>query len=189
MVAKRAVPGRSKSYDELLLDWKRENIEGFVEPVKRETKAERKAKKEAEKEAKRLEMLAAGIVPGSKKSKKAAGEGGAAKKTKKADKAAGANGEKGAAGGKKTAKASAAGGAGGDDDDDDDDLDSDVEFESLVRAVRISRPYTAIPLARPDNMSNFFVARNELLRNCHDTMGFALSGNNIRGHNMSVMAA
>ncbi|KAG8907872.1 hypothetical protein FRB99_001731 [Tulasnella sp. 403] len=177
MVAKRAVQGRSKPYDELLLDWKRANIPGFVEPVKRETKAERKAKKEAEKEAKRLEMLAAGIVPGAKKAKAAKGEG---KKNKKTDK--NAPGEKG---GKKGAKA----GQPGPEEEEEEDIDSDLEFEFLVHAVRSARPYTAVPLAQPTDVSNFFVARNEILRNCHDTMGFALSGNNIRGHAMSIVAS
>lgn len=178
MVAKRAVQGRSKPYDELLLDWKRENIVGFVEPVKRETKAERKAKKEAEKEAKRQEMLAAGIVPGQKKPKAPKGEG---KKTKKTEK--NASGEKQP---KKNSKGKDSAGLGGDDDD-DDAVDSEVEFESLVRAVRAARPYTAIPLARPSHPANFFVARNEILRNCFDTMGFALSGSNLRGHAMGIV--
>lgn len=205
MVAKRAVQGRSKSYDELLLDWKRENVPGFVEPVKKETKAERKAKKEAEKEKKRLEMLAAGIVPGSKKkaaaAKKAeaaaaaaasgAAEGAAATKTKKSKKSE-KTGEKGAGGGGKRANKSSSahvaskdgianGGGGGGDDEEDEDYDSEAEYASLVQAVRQARPYTAVPIAAPANMANFFVARNEVLRNCFDTMGFALSGGNIRG--------
>ncbi|KAF8631870.1 hypothetical protein AX15_002140 [Amanita polypyramis BW_CC] len=55
MGAKRAVQGRSKSYDELLLEWQRANNPNFVEPVKRETKAEKKEKREREKlEKKRL---------------------------------------------------------------------------------------------------------------------------------------
>lgn len=176
MVAKRNVPGRSKPYDELLMDWKKENIPGFVEPVKRETKAERKAKKEAEKEAKRLEMLAAGIVPGQKKPKAAKGEG--AKKQKKTEKATMDKG------GKKTTKV--ASGTPNEDDEDEEDLDSDVEFESLVRVVRAVKPFTAAPLAQPVGMSSFFVTRNEILRNCYDTMGFALSGSNIRGHALAA---
>ncbi|KAG9001831.1 hypothetical protein FRB94_004483 [Tulasnella sp. JGI-2019a] len=217
MVAKRAVQGRSKSYDELLLDWKRENVPGFVEPVKKETKAERKAKKEAEKEKKRLEMLAAGIVPGSKKKANAAakkadaaaggsaagdgvgGAGGAAggsgarsstKKSKKGDKA----GEKGANGKNNRGKGASAGGANnkdgnasGNDDDDEEDYDSEVEYAALVQSVRQARPYTAVPIAQPTNMANFFVARNEVLRNCFDTMGFALSGGTIRSSGVPVV--
>jgi len=62
MGAKRAVQGRSKLYDELLLDWNRANNPNFVEPVKRESKKERKEKKEKEKrerKQKELEELAA----------------------------------------------------------------------------------------------------------------------------------
>src|ERR1700722_8317097 len=36
MGAKRAVQGRSKKYDELLIEWQRANNPNFVEPVKRE---------------------------------------------------------------------------------------------------------------------------------------------------------
>lgn len=46
MGAKRAVQGRSRPYDELLLEWNRLNNPNFVEPVKRETKQERKERKE-----------------------------------------------------------------------------------------------------------------------------------------------
>src|SRR5882762_3852666 len=56
MGAKRAVQGRSKLYDELLLDWNRANNPNFVEPVKRESKKERKEKKE--RKQKELEELA-----------------------------------------------------------------------------------------------------------------------------------
>ena len=42
MGAKRSVAGRSRPYDELYLDWQREHIPNFVEPVKRETKKEKK---------------------------------------------------------------------------------------------------------------------------------------------------
>ena len=52
MGAKRAVLGRSKPYDELLLEWNRLNNPNFVEPVKRETKAERKERKEKERKRK-----------------------------------------------------------------------------------------------------------------------------------------
>ena len=54
MGAKRAVEGRSKPYDELLLEWNRLNNPNFVEPVKRESKAEKKAKKDKEKAEKKI---------------------------------------------------------------------------------------------------------------------------------------
>ena len=46
MGAKRAVQGRSRPYDELLLEWNRLHNPNWVEPVKRESKAERKERKE-----------------------------------------------------------------------------------------------------------------------------------------------
>ena len=49
MGAKRAVQGRSRPYDELLLEWNRLHNPNWVEPVKRESKAERKERKEREK--------------------------------------------------------------------------------------------------------------------------------------------
>lgn len=68
MGAKRAVPGRSRDYDELLLEWNRLNNPNFVEPVKRESKAAKKERKEKEKaEKKRLAQeaaVAAGQEPG-----------------------------------------------------------------------------------------------------------------------------
>ncbi|KAH9034310.1 hypothetical protein EDB84DRAFT_1438188 [Lactarius hengduanensis] len=45
MGAKRAVKGRSKDYDELLLEWNRAHNPNWVEPVKRESKKERKEKR------------------------------------------------------------------------------------------------------------------------------------------------
>jgi len=63
MGAKRAVQGRSKPYDELLLEWQRANNPNFVEPTKRETKAEKKEKREREKlEKKRLADEAANAL-------------------------------------------------------------------------------------------------------------------------------
>jgi SAGA-associated factor 73 len=175
MVAKRSVIGRSKGYDELLLDWKRANVPGFVEPQKKETKAERKAKKEAEKEQKRQEMIAAGIIPGSKKNK-SKGADGVTKKSKKAKAAAGVViGDKPTKGGK-TIKTPGF----PEEEEEEEDYDSEVEMESLLTAVRLARPFTAVPLAQPTNPANFFVSRNEVLRNCTDTMRFALSGSNLR---------
>ena len=60
MGAKRSVQGRSRNFDELLLDWQRANKPNFVEPVKRESKAEKKEKREKERlEKKRLAGQAA----------------------------------------------------------------------------------------------------------------------------------
>ncbi|KAG9000694.1 hypothetical protein FRB94_005201 [Tulasnella sp. JGI-2019a] len=126
-------------------------------------------------------MLAAGIVPGSRKKANAAawkadaaaggsaagdgarGAGGAAgasgarsstKKSKKGDKA----GEKGANGKSNLGKGANAGGANnkdgsasGNDDDDEEDYDSEVEYAALVQSVRQARPYTAVPIAQPTN--------------------------------------
>ena len=89
MGAKRSVQGRSKPYDELLLEWNRAHNPNWVEPVKKESKAERKERKEREKaEKKRLAMEAA-AADASKKGPSAA-PGGAAKKGKKATAAAAA---------------------------------------------------------------------------------------------------
>jgi SAGA-associated factor 73 len=49
MGAKHAVLGRSRNYDDLLLDWQCANNPNFVEPVKSEFKAEKKGKRECEK--------------------------------------------------------------------------------------------------------------------------------------------
>ncbi|TFY73914.1 hypothetical protein EWM64_g10098 [Hericium alpestre] len=60
MGAKRAVQGRSRPYDELLLEWNRANNPNFVEPVKRESKKERKEKKEREKRERKQREAATG---------------------------------------------------------------------------------------------------------------------------------
>src|SRR6266478_195297 len=57
MGAKRAVQGRSKDYDELLLEWNRAHNPNWVEPVKRESKKERKEKKEREKRERKQREL------------------------------------------------------------------------------------------------------------------------------------
>ncbi|KAJ7823449.1 SCA7, zinc-binding domain-containing protein, partial [Mycena leptocephala] len=41
MGAKRAVQGRSRNYDDLLIDWQRQHNPYFVEPVRRETRGNR----------------------------------------------------------------------------------------------------------------------------------------------------
>ncbi|KDQ61757.1 hypothetical protein JAAARDRAFT_150675 [Jaapia argillacea MUCL 33604] len=164
MGAKRAVQGRSKAYDELLLEWNRANNPNFVEPVKKETKAERKEKKEKEKaEKKRLAMEAA-AAQGVDLTKKPAGGTG----TKKSKKAAGAAA---------TAGSATVGQVDGEDLNENlDDLDSEAEMDSLVHAVSTaqSRGVIGVPLALPADTSSWFVVRRERLRNCRDLLVNAL---------------
>lgn len=171
MGAKRAVQGRSRPYDELLLEWNRLNNPNFVEPVKRETKQERKERKEKEKaEKKRLQMEAAAAagVDLTKKQTATAGTAGP-KKSKKA--AATTN----------TTTAAAAPGVGPaapkpDEDENLDDVDSEVELDSLVGAVRLAqdRGLIGIPLAVPCDASSWFVGRRERVRTCRELLANAL---------------
>ncbi|KAI0352372.1 SCA7-domain-containing protein [Trametes cingulata] len=170
MGAKRAVQGRSKPYDELLLEWNRANNPNWVEPVKKESKAERKERKEREKaEKKRLamEQAAAAGIDVTKKGASAA-TGGTTKKSKKVP------GTTAAA----TAAVAAATHIGPTDDvyENLDDLDSETELDSLVRAVRIARSRGVIgtPLAVPCDTSSWFVARRERLRTCNQLLQNAL---------------
>lgn len=169
MGAKRAVQGRSKAYDELLLEWNRANNPNFVEPVKRETKAEKKEKREKEKaEKKRLAMEAAAAA-GEDITKKGVAAKWGAGNTKK--------------GGKKAAAAAAAVAAatrlaeGGDEIENYDDIDSEVEVDALVKSVRTaqSKGIIGVPLAIPCDASSWFVARRERLRNCRDLLANALT--------------
>jgi SAGA-associated factor 73 len=178
MGAKRAVTGRSRSYDELLLEWNRAHNPNFVEPVKRETKAEKKEKKDREKaEKKRLAAEAAAAAGDSTTAASGAtkkAEGSASKSKKKKSAAAA-----GAGAGTGTAAAQAA-----HKDSDDEDLaglDSDEEIESLIQAVHAgtSRGLVAQPLALPNDVSPWFVVRRERLRNCHQHISQALSFSNI----------
>ncbi|KAH9852192.1 SCA7-domain-containing protein [Lenzites betulinus] len=170
MGAKRSVQGRSKGYDELLLEWNRANNPNWVEPVKKESKAERKERKEREKaEKKRLAMEAA-AANGADVTKKSANavNGGATKKGKKAAAAVSAA----------TAAVSAAAHVGPADDvyENLDDLDSENELDSLVRAVRLghSRSIIGTPLAVPCDTSSWFVLRRERLRTCNQLLANAL---------------
>ncbi|KAI0078660.1 SCA7-domain-containing protein [Panus rudis PR-1116 ss-1] len=174
MGAKRAVEGRSKKYDELLLEWNRANNPNFVEPVKRESKAERKARKEAEKaEKKRLELEAAAALGidlnATQPPKKAAGatSGSGTKKTKKATGAATSTTTAAPA---KTTSAIIL------DDDDMDDIDSEDEVDHLVNAVRIAqdRGVLGVPLAVPYDAGSWFVARRERVRTCRDLLAGCL---------------
>lgn len=160
MGAKRAVQGRSKPYDELLLEWNRAHNPNWVEPVKKETKAEKKEKREKEKaEKKRLAMeaaIASGIDPNKATTKKAP---------------------------KKTQATTTANRLEGDDAAENlDDLDSEVEVESLVRAVQDgqSKGIVGVPLAVPNSESSWFVVRRERLRNCRDLLASALAPSTAR---------
>ena len=170
MGAKRAVEGRSKPYDELLLEWNRANNPNWVEPVKKESKAERKERKEREKaEKKRLQMEAAAAAGADTTKKSAAAvAGGATKKGKKATAAAAAA----------AAAVSVAAAVGVTDDvyENLDDVDSETELDTLVRAVRTARERGVIgtPLAVPCDTSSWFVARRERLRTCNQLIANAL---------------
>lgn len=160
MGAKRAVQGRSKLYDELLLDWNRANNPNWVEPVKKETKAEKKEKREKEKaEKKRMAMEAAitsGLDPKSVGAKKAV---------------------------KKPTVPTAMSRLEGDDGAENlDDLDSEEEVDGLVKAVQIARlrGVVGIPLAIPTAESSWFVMRREHLRNCRSHLASALAPSGAR---------
>lgn len=160
MGAKRAVQGRSKAYDELLLEWNRAHNPNWVEPVKKETKAEKKEKREKEKaEKKRLAMeaaIASGVDPSKAVTKKAP---------------------------KKTQAPTTATRLEGDDAIENlDDLDSEAEVESLVKAVQDaqSKGVVGIPLAVPSSESSWFVVRRERLRNCRGLVASALASGTAR---------
>jgi len=166
MGAKRAVQGRSRNYDELLLDWQRAHNPNFVEPVKRETKAEKKEKREKERlERKRLagEAAAALGLDAPSSGKKAA----AASSSKKV--------------GKKAAAAAAAQQRLADEmredvSEDLDDLDSEVEVEELIRSVRTAKEngLIGVPLAVPCDAGSWFIQRRERARCCRDLLLNAL---------------
>lgn len=163
MGAKRAVQGRSRKYDDLLLEWQRAHNPNFVEPVKRETKAEKKEKKEREKlEKKRLaeeNALALGVDPSTLKKQGAPGP-------KK--------------GGKKSAAAAVRMAVGDDNMENLDDLDSEAEMDELVQAVRdaTAKSIISMPLATPCDAGTWFVQRRERLRCCRDLLVGALSNSN-----------
>ncbi|EGN96529.1 hypothetical protein SERLA73DRAFT_184605 [Serpula lacrymans var. lacrymans S7.3] len=167
MGAKRAVQGRSKAYDELLLEWNRANNPNWVEPVKKETKAEKKEKRDKEKaEKKRLAMEAAAAA-GIDLSKTV----GPKKVGKKAAAAA-------------AAVAAATRLAEGDDGTENlDDIDSEVEVDAMVKSVQNARlkGIIGVPLAVPCDAGSWFVARRERLRNCRDLLAGALMPNGRTG--------
>ncbi|KAF9556664.1 SCA7-domain-containing protein [Agrocybe pediades] len=167
MGAKRSVQGRSRNYDELLLEWQRANNPNFVEPVKRETKAEKKEKREKEKlEKKRLAGEAAaalGLDPATTGKKS-----GASSSTKKI--------------GKKAAAAAAAQQRLAEElredvSEDLEDLDSEVEVEEVIRSVRTARERGTIgePLAVPCDAGTWFIQRRERARYCRGLLQSSLS--------------
>jgi SAGA-associated factor 73 len=172
MGAKRAVTGRSQRYDDLLLAWNREHNPKFVEPVKRETKAEKKEKKDKEKAEKK--RLAAEAASAAGEAAAAAGAG-----TKKAEGATKSKKKK-TGGGTQAASQAAATTITqpkNEDDEDWDALDSDEEYDTLVRSVHTAqaRGIVAQPLAVPNDISPWFVVRRERLRNCHHQLSMALN--------------
>lgn len=165
MGAKRSVQGRSRNYDELLLEWQRANNPNFVEPVKRETKAEKKEKREREKlEKKRLADEAAaalGIDPSTLHRK--LGPPGVSKKSAK----------------KATSSAAAVrlkDEMGGDVLEDFDHIDSEAEMDDLVRIVRTGtdKGILCVPLAAPCDAGSWFIQRRERARCCRDLLIGAL---------------
>lgn len=167
MGAKRAVQGRSRPYDELLLDWNRLHNPNFVEPVKRESKQERKERKEREKaEKKRIQMEAAAAA-GIDLTKKSATTGGAGTKKKKTATTAMAM---------PTAAAAAPGAKIPHETPEDEDIDSEAEVDALVRAVRAAehKGILGTPLAVPCDASSWFVARRERVRTCRELLASAL---------------
>ncbi|KDQ27023.1 hypothetical protein PLEOSDRAFT_1066313 [Pleurotus ostreatus PC15] len=169
MGAKRAVLGRSRNYDELLLDWQRANNPNFVEPVKRETKAEKKEKKEREKKEKKEQAMAAAVAAGLDPSaiKKSTSSSGTSKKVSKKAAAAAA-----AAAAVRAADPLAAEEA----QENLDDVDSEAEVDDLVKAIRISREkgIVGVPLALPCDAGTWFVQRREKSRCCRDLLLNAL---------------
>lgn len=164
MGAKRAVEGRSRKYDDLLLDWQRENNPNFVEPVRRESKAEKKEKKEKEKlEKRRLaeEQAAALGIDITKR-------GALASLPKKT--------------GRKAVTAATTqriiDSLKDDFEENLDDLDSEAEVDDLVRVVREARDNGLIaqPLAVPCDAGSWFVQSRERARVCRDLLASAFPG-------------
>lgn len=152
MGAKRAVQGRSKPYDELLLEWNRQNNPKWVEPVKKETKAEKKEKKEREKAEKK--RLAGEQAAQSTTSKTA--PGGSSKNKKKLPTTVSPMEEQ---------------------EEEMDDIDSEAEVDALAKAVRAAQTHAVIgvPLAVPYDAGSWFVVRRERVRNCRDLLASALA--------------
>jgi SAGA-associated factor 73 len=152
MGAKRSVQGRSRGYDELLLDWQRLHNPNFVEPVKRETKKEKKEKKEKEREEKKKAM-------DQKKAMTAAKKAATKKGSTNVSTQPSAEGR----------------------EFEDEDVDSEVELESMIRSVREARDTgrIGVPIAfsGETGVGAWFVVRRERVRCCRDQLLGALQGN------------
>lgn len=175
MGAKRAVEGRSRKYDDLLLDWQRAHNPNFVEPVKRESKAEKKEKREKEKAEKRRQQEELAASLGVEIPKKSVTTG----QTKKNKKSAAA-----AAAATRLAES-----LGDENLENLDDLDSEAEMDDLVKVVRDARGKGIIaqPLALPCDAGSWFVQSRERARVCRDLLFGALSTANTT--NMGGMGA
>ncbi|KAI9459034.1 SCA7, zinc-binding domain-containing protein [Russula earlei] len=179
MGAKRAVQGRSKDYDVLLLEWNRAHNPNWVEPVKRESKKERKEKKEREKrERKQREVR--GTCKEERNRPQQAGSRGTTRTTQilhqKEKEGAGAH--------------PSGSNARVDDEHGTEnlaDLDSEEELESIAKSVRLASEacLLGVPLAIPSDAGSWFVVRRERLRTCRDLFAGAL----MKGGASSVGAA
>jgi len=165
MHAKRQLPGRSKNFDELLLEYRRIHDPKFVEPVPKKpkekkepgvpgvgkdglTKKERKELREKERMEKREADIRAGLIdpndpahalPQPKKKKKKTAAPGVSGGTggKKGAGAAGTGGQAAGTGG--GANGSVPGEWDSMDEDEIAELDSDVEIDKLISAVSRSK--------------------------------------------------
>jgi len=158
MGAKRAVEGRSKNYDELLLEWNRAHKPNFVEPVKRQSKEEKKLQKEKEKAekaaaklAEKESAMAAALAAGEKPKK----SGGSKKKTKVEFMVDAPQEEEVVM----------------------DAMEQQLEVDRLASAVRTLRQsgYGAAPLAMPADARLFFLKRREMVLSSRDLLSQALS--------------
>ncbi|KAJ4496327.1 SCA7, zinc-binding domain-containing protein [Lentinula edodes] len=176
MGAKRAVQGRSRPYDDLLLDWQREHNPNFVEPVKRETKKEKKEKKDREKAEKKRAIEEAAVRLGYDPSSKEGRKAGAAATGHSINTSSKHGPSK-----RQTAAAAAAAASAHPLDDADnenyDDLDSEAEVDDLAGAVRQARTLGVIaqPLAVPVDAGSWFVERRERFRLAYHMIGVALN--------------
>lgn len=158
MGAKRSVEGRSKGYDELLLEWNRAHKPNFVEPVKRQSKEEKKIQKEKEKaekaaakQAEKESALAAALAAGEKPKK----SGGSKKKTKVEFMVDPPLEEEVTM----------------------DAMEQQLEVDRLASAVRTLRQngYGAAPMALPADSRLFFLKRREMVLSSRDLLSQALS--------------
>jgi SAGA-associated factor 73 len=175
MGAKRAVTGRSKDYDVLLLEWNRAHNPNFVEPVKKESKKERKEKKEAEKrERKQRELEEFARKKGIDLTRPGAEAQLEQLKAQNKKKKAPANTERAAGGmtGNATVRRAPEDPA----QENLAELDSEEELEAMVKSMRAvsDKGLLGAPLAAPSGASSWFVARRERMRNCKDLFANAL---------------